>query len=74
MPTSLMTPPEALTINTSAAFDSNINPDDVVEVGLLLPRAWANALIELSKNQRQSVGQILRSMIRQGLVDSDASI
>jgi len=42
---------------------------DVVEIGLLLPAAWADALLEISKRRRQSVGQILRGMIVRGLVD-----
>lgn len=42
---------------------------DVVEIGLLLPSAWANALLDISKRRRQSVGQIIRSMIDRGLVD-----
>ena len=43
--------------------------DDVVEIGLLLPASWANALLEMSQRRRQSVGQILRNMIDRGLVD-----
>ena len=42
---------------------------DVVEIGLLLPAEWADALLEISKRRRQSVGQILRGMIDRGLVD-----
>ena len=42
---------------------------DVVEIGLLLPSAWADALLEISKRRRESVGQIIRSMIDRGLVD-----
>lgn len=44
-------------------------PDDVVEIGLLLPKNWANALIELSKRRQQSVGQILRHLIDRALTD-----
>lgn len=47
--------------------------DDVVEIGLLLPASWADALLELSKRRRQSVGQLLRGMIDRGLVDDRAS-
>jgi hypothetical protein len=43
--------------------------DDVVEIGLLLPASWADALLEMSKRRRQSVGQLLRGMIDRGLVD-----
>ena len=42
---------------------------DVVEIGLLLPASWADALLEISKRRRQSVAQILRSMIDRGLTD-----
>ena len=42
-------------------------PGDVVEIGLLLPAAWADALIEMSKRKRQSVGQLLRGMIDHAL-------
>jgi hypothetical protein len=44
-------------------------PDDVVEIGLLLPKNWAKALIELSKRRQQSVGQILRHLIGRALTD-----
>ena len=43
--------------------------DEVVEINLLLPSQWANDLIELSRERRQSVGQILRSMIGHALHD-----
>jgi hypothetical protein len=43
--------------------------DDVVEIGLLLPAAWAEALLKIAKRRGQSVAQILRSMIDRGLVD-----
>jgi hypothetical protein len=36
---------------------------DVVEIGLLLPANRADALLELSKQRQQSIGQILRAMI-----------
>jgi hypothetical protein len=42
---------------------------DVVEIGLLLPAVWAEALIEMSKRRGQSVGQLLRAMIDRALVD-----
>ena len=45
----------------------NTVANDVVEVGLLLPAPWANALMELSRTRDQSVGQILRSMIGHAL-------
>jgi hypothetical protein len=46
---------------------------EVVEIGLLLPASWADALLAMSKRKRQSVGQILRSMIDRGLVDDLSS-
>lgn len=36
---------------------------DVVEIGLLLPQAWAQALVELSRRRNQTVGHLLRSLI-----------
>ena len=47
-------------------------PGDVVEIGLLLPAAWADALLELSRRRRQSVGELLRGMIDQALIDDHA--
>jgi hypothetical protein len=41
--------------------------NDVVEISLLLPSEWANELIALSQERRQSVAQILRSMIGHAL-------
>lgn len=52
-----------------ASIMSNGRPDDIVEVSLLLPSQWANELIELSRERRQSVGQIIRSMIGHALHD-----
>jgi hypothetical protein len=45
------------------------SPEEVVEIGLLLPKNWADALIELSKRKQQSVGQILRRLIDRALTD-----
>jgi len=45
---------------------------DVVEVGLLLPANWAEALVEMSKRKQQSVGQLLRAMIDRGLSDDES--
>ena len=41
--------------------------DDVVEIGLFLPAHRAEALIALSRQRRQSVGQILRGLIDQAI-------
>jgi hypothetical protein len=61
---SAATPVDAAT----AALSGTNSLHDVVEIGLLLPADWAAALIELSKQRQQSVGQILRSFIGRGLV------
>lgn len=57
---------------TSASKSGMIRYGDVVEIGLLLPANWAEALVELSKRKEQSVGQILRGMIDRGLADSES--
>jgi hypothetical protein len=44
---------------------------DVVEISLLLPAKWADALVELSKQRRQSVGQILRRLIDRALSEDE---
>lgn len=36
---------------------------EVVEIALLLPKRRADALLDLAKRRRQSVGQILRTLI-----------
>ena len=41
--------------------------DSVVEINLLLPSQWADDLMALSRQRRQSVGEILRSMIGHAL-------
>jgi hypothetical protein len=46
---------------------------EVVEIGLLLPTTWADALLEMSKRRRQSVGQLLRTMIDRGIMDDRMS-
>ena len=44
---------------------------EVVEVALLLPKRRADALLDLAKRRRQSVGQILRTLIeREVLADA----
>jgi hypothetical protein len=53
--------------NVAAANLGNPGHDDVVEVSLLLPSQWANDLIDLARERRQSVGQIIRSMIAHAL-------
>ena len=52
----------------STAPQNGISPyGDVVEIGLLLPANWAHALVALSRQRQQSVGQILRGLIGQAL-------
>jgi hypothetical protein len=67
MPTIALTPPTAPMQNIAATNLGNACSDNVVEISLLLPSEWANELIELSRERRQSVGQIIRSMIGQAL-------
>jgi hypothetical protein len=45
--------------------------DDIVEITLLLPAWRAEALVDLSRRRRQSVGQILRGLIDRALNDED---
>ena len=45
--------------------------DDVVEVALLLPAHRAEALVALSRQRRESVGQILRGLIDRALASND---
>jgi hypothetical protein len=49
-------------------------PNDVVEIGLLLPTNWATTLIALSKERHQTVGQILRAIIGNALHDTAARV
>jgi hypothetical protein len=67
MSTTAMTPLSAPIGNIAASELGNPGRDEVVEVSLLLPAAWADDLIELARQRRQSVGQIIRSMIGQAL-------
>ena len=64
-----ISPPSALRHDAVASNLGSARPDDIVEVSLLLPSQWANELIELSRERRQSVGQIIRSMIGHALHD-----
>ncbi len=57
-----------------ASFSSDEDSNDVVEISLLLPKDWAAELIELSKKRQQSVGLILRSMIKHSLIGNDTTI
>jgi len=42
-------------------------PDDVIEIGLLLPTKRAADLFRLAKDRQVSVGQLLRKLIDQEL-------
>ena len=41
--------------------------DDVVEIGLLLPKNRAAALLALAKDRHETVGQILRKLVDRAL-------
>lgn len=47
-------------------------PSDVVEIGLLVPVSWADALLRMSRRRQQSVGELVRGMIDRGLFDEDS--
>jgi hypothetical protein len=74
MPAATLSPPLAQNMVPSASVTGNSTPNNVVEINLLLPKEWADALVELSNTRRESVGQILRSIIRHALIDSDAHV
>ena len=44
-------------------------PEDVVEIGLLLPSHRAAALLRLAKDRHESVGQVLRRLIDRELAE-----
>lgn len=74
MDTATLSSPMAQNMAPAASITGNSTRNDVVEINLLLPSEWADSLVELSKARRESVGQILRSIIRQALIDSDARV
>ena len=43
--------------------------DDVIEFGLLLPKNRADELINLARQRRQTVGQLLRNLIDHALTE-----
>ncbi len=45
----------------------------VVELGFFVPRGHADALINLARQRRQSVGEILRELIQQEIVQPSHS-
>ena len=60
--------------DTSASNCGSQVRQDVVEIGLLLPAEWAAGLIELSVKRKQSVGQLLRSLVERALREGDSTI
>ena len=72
---SLALNPDAVSISDLVAsrFLANSH-EDVVEIGLLLPAHWAAALVELSKQRDESVGQLIRTLIGRALVENNAAI
>lgn len=60
---------EAIAVNPGMPCTS-----EVVEVNLLLPSDWANDLIALSQARRQSVAQVIRSMIGHALHEKVATV
>jgi hypothetical protein len=56
---------------TSAFQTGKTTSPEVTEIGLLLPTSRVNALIELSRKRRESVGQILRGLIDRALLEGD---
>jgi hypothetical protein len=59
---------------STASQLGGVSHEDVVEIGLLLPANWAEALVELSRRRRQSVGQILRGWIGRALKDDELEV
>jgi hypothetical protein len=66
-----MNAPVASSTDVPATIFGNVPADEIVEISLLLPAAWTNALIEISRKRDQSVAQILRSLIGRALRDGD---
>ena len=71
MSTIAMSLPPASISDTGASNPGNSCRDGVVEINLLLPAQWADELLTLSRDRRQSIGAILRSMIGQALNGDD---
>lgn len=46
--------------------------DEFVEIGLLLPKNRAAALLQLAREQHQTVGQILRQLVDTALTQQKA--
>ncbi|MBY0397577.1 MAG: hypothetical protein K2X91_14070, partial [Thermoleophilia bacterium] len=59
--------PPTLPVDPTVAPFSLPRTSEVVEIGLLLPASWAEALVDLSKRRGESVAQILRGLVRREL-------
>jgi len=66
-------PSAAAIDDITGSLSCNMVPPDVVEIGLLLPKDWALALVKLSEKRQQSVAQILRCLIERALFEGDAA-
>jgi hypothetical protein len=64
-----MSLPSTPTCNPVASNRGGTADPEVVEISLLLPAQWTQELMDLSRERRQSIGQILRSMIGHALHD-----
>jgi hypothetical protein len=72
MSISTSTPPAIASGDVTAPLSCKMVPPEVVEVGLLLPKDWAVALIKLSEQRQQTVAQILRGLVERALFHGDA--
>ena len=55
-----------------ASMPAKLGPmtDEYVEIGLLLPKNRAAALLELARDRHETIGQILRKMVDRALTDN----
>jgi hypothetical protein len=62
-----------LATSNAAAAPVNLGKplDDFVEIGLLLPKNRAAALLQLARNRHETVGQILRKLVDRALTHDD---
>jgi hypothetical protein len=58
---------------TSARSIGIARSPEVVEIGLLLPASWADALVDMSRRRGQTVAQLLRGMIDRALIDEQST-
>lgn len=62
-----LSPPSASNGDVAAVNLGNPGHVEVVEISLLLPSQWARDLIDLARQRRQSVGELIRAMIGHAL-------